>query len=458
MSEIPAPIETRWRAYPTYKASGVAWLGDIPEHWQVKRLRFMCTFNPSKAEVKDIPDGTQISFLPMDAIGDDGTLDLSEIRLIEQLEAGYTYFRDGDVVVAKITPCFENGKGALVNNLQNGIGFGTTELYVLRVSEEVDNKYLYYLTYSHSFRIIGKFMMRGAAGQQRVPELFIKDFPILPPPEEQQAIADFLDRETAKIDDLIAKKQALIARLREERSAVISHAVTKGLDPSAPMRDSGIAWLGDIPQGWEVKRLKFITSHIGSGKTPRGGSEVYQQQGVLFIRSQNVHVEGMRLDDVVYISDEIDKDMSSSRVFSNDVLLNITGASLGRSSLVPNDFARANVNQHVCIVRPIVNQVHPSFLHNLLASDVVQTQIFSTENGTSREGITFQQIGNFWLVIPPDMDEQKHIVDYIHAETAKIDGLIKQTQASIATLREYRTALISAAVTGKIDVRGEVAP
>ena len=277
----------------------------------------------------------------------------------------------------------------------------------------------------------------------------------LPPLAEQRAIATYLDRETAKIDALIAKTEQLNALLREKRVALISQAVTKGLDPAVELRDSGVEWLGEIPCHWDVKRLKYVTTYTGSGKTPKGGSEIYQSSGVLFIRSQNVHFDGLRLSDAAFISHEIDSEMRSTRVHANDVLLNITGASLGRCSVVPHNFPAANVNRHVSIVRPHKHLIDAEFLNFSIASDVVQSQIFSTENGSSREGITFQQISDFWMALPRDVAEQRAIAEHLDCETAKIDALIAKNDQLIALLREKRTSLISAAVTGKIDLRNE---
>jgi len=214
----------------------------------------------------NLPSEMEVSFLPMECIGEDGRLSLEKTRTIEQVRQGYTYFQDEDVILAKITPCFENGKGALCQGLLNGIGFGTTELHVLRTNEKSYPKYIYYLTKSDPFQKIGAAMMYGAAGQKRLPEEFIRDFPVSTPTlPEQHAIATFLDRETAKINAQIAKKERLVELLQEKRAALISQAVTKGLDPAEPIKDSGIEWLGEIPAHWEVKRLKFVANFFGGG-------------------------------------------------------------------------------------------------------------------------------------------------------------------------------------------------
>ena len=154
-------------------------------------------------------------------------------------------------------------------------------------------------------------------------------------------------------------------------------------------KPSGSEWLGDVPEHWEVKRLGYVVSKIGSGKTPRGGADVYQSDGVMLIRSQNVYDTGLHLDDVVFVDESVDEAMTGTRVRPHDVLLNITGASLGRCAIVPNVFSKANVNQHVCIIRPKLAQAEPGFIHRSVTSLAVQSQIFGYENGSCREGLNF---------------------------------------------------------------------
>jgi type I restriction enzyme S subunit len=214
------------------KPSGIEWLGEVPVGWEVKRLRFVTNLNPSKSEVSALDRGTAVSFLPMEAVGDDGSLALDNEKTIGELETGYTYFRDGDVTIAKITPCYENGKGALMRGLTNGIGFGTTELIVARpMPLQATGAYLHYLFISPDFRDIGESHMYGAGGQKRVPDAFVRNFATaVPPIPEQVAIAEFLTTELAKFDTLTAEAQRAIDLLQERRTALISAAVTGQID------------------------------------------------------------------------------------------------------------------------------------------------------------------------------------------------------------------------------------
>ncbi|NIC42306.1 hypothetical protein [Aquabacterium sp. A08] len=219
--------------------------------------------------------------------------------------------------------------------------------------------------------------------------------------------------------------------------------------PYSAYKDSGVEWLGKVPEHWDVKQLKYITSHIGSGKTPTGGAEVYQDNGVLFLRSQNVYEDGLRLDDAVFIAEEVDQEMAGSRVCEHDVLLNITGASIGRSCQVPAGFQSANVNQHVCILRT-VRTASAKWLSLCLPSRTVQAQIDFSQNGAGREGLNFEQIGNMYVAVPSEA-ETTVITNAIDRETTRIDALITKKTRFIELLREKRQALITHAVTKGLD-------
>ena len=452
-----ATLTEKHRPYPDYKPSGVDWLGDVPAHWDIRRVKWVADLNPGRTgERACLAADTPVTFLPMEKVGTEGQIDTSKKVGASKVWNGYTYFRRGDILVGKITPCFENGKGAYLNSLPTEVGFGSTEFHVLRAKYSVNPQFLYLLTTDFAFRQNGTESMTGAAGQKRVSADFVANYQTpIPPLDEQAAIAAFLDRETAKIDALVSKKERLIELLQEKRTALISHTVIKGLDPNVTMKDSGVEWLGEIPMHWEVKRLKFLVTKIGSGKTPNGGAERYVDDGVMFLRSQNVHFGGLRLADVAYIDIFTDNEMSGSRVREGDVLLNITGASLGRSCVARLEGADANVNQHVCILRTDQRQDNSEFLAYSIESRSLQDQIFNNENGVSRDALNFEQIGDLVFARPAIM-EQETIAAFLNRETAKLDSLIAKVHKAIDLLKELRMALISAAVTGQIDVREEM--
>lgn len=213
------------------KDSGVEWLGMVPESWDVGAARRFFLFNPSKREISTRPRSEEVSFLPMEAIGETGTLDLTRTRQIKEVETGYSYFANGDVVIAKITPCFENGKGSAIGGLVGGVGFGTTELIVLRPSRHVSQQYSWWLFSAAGFRRFAEGHMEGSAGQKRVQDDWLKAQKVaIPPRPVQDAIVAHLDRATSRIDTLIAKTERSIELLREHRTALITAAVTGKLD------------------------------------------------------------------------------------------------------------------------------------------------------------------------------------------------------------------------------------
>lgn len=217
--------------YPAYKDSGVEWLGEVPAHWEVRRLKRIARLNPSKSEVPLAIRNDPAVFLPMERVGSDGRFDASEVHPISALWNGFTYFRRGDVIVAKITPCFENGKGACLKDLPTSVGFGSTEFHVIRPLAEVTAPYVYRVTTLSEFRRLGADEMTGAAGQQRVPAEFIANFRIpLPPLSEQTAIVEYLDAQTAKVDAAMAAACREIELLREYRERLIADVVTGKVD------------------------------------------------------------------------------------------------------------------------------------------------------------------------------------------------------------------------------------
>lgn len=209
------------------KDSGVEWLGEIPQSWFVRRMKYIVELNPSKSEVSDIPDTTQVSFLPMENVESDGSIKLTDVKPIFEIRNGYTYCCDNDVIFAKITPCFENGKGALCKGLTNKIAFGSTEFIVLRPKSFVDPLYIYYITKINAFMKLGESRMTGSAGQKRVPEVFVSNFKVpLPDKEIQIEIANYLDKEITRFIELQANTEMQIERLEELRKITIHNAVT----------------------------------------------------------------------------------------------------------------------------------------------------------------------------------------------------------------------------------------
>lgn len=450
---VPTTPSPRYKPYPKYKDSGVEWLEQVPEDWQLKRIRYAAALNPTKSEVRDLDPKLEVSFVPMESVGEYGGLGLDSVKPLISCLEGYTYFRDGDVVVAKITPCFENGKGALAAGLENGIGFGTTELHVLRASQNIDGRYLFYVTMSDHFRRLGAALMYGAGGQKRVPEDFILNLshPI-PGESEQRAIGAFLDRKTAKIDTLVAKKDKLIKLLQEKRAALITQAVTKGLDPTVPMKDSGVEWLGKIPAHWEIKRLKHIAERVFVG-IAEAATFAYADDGVPMLRSTDVRANRIRTDDIRRIDQHFANRLASKRLKTHDIVTVRTG-NAGVSAVVPQEYNDGQCFTLV-VTRPQRGFDSRYFCYCLNAP-LGQEQFIVEGMGTAQINISVPIVQNAIVCMPPSR-EQTQIADWIEQKSEWMDRLTIKVSEAVKHLKELRSALISAAVTGKIDVRGEVA-
>lgn len=445
--------------YARYRDSGVEWLGEVPAHWEVTRLRFVAEVNPSKSEIADLDRQTTVSFLPMEAIGDDGSLDLARERAVADVENGYTYFRDDDVTIAKITPCFENGKGAVMRGLTNGVGFGTTELIVVRPARDAaSGEFLHFLFNTPAFRQLGESHMYGAGGQKRVPEAFVRDFTMaLPCVAEQAQIARFLDRETAKLDALIAEQERLIALLKEKRQAVISHAVTRGLNPDAAMKPSGVEWLGEVPAHWDVMRVKHIVRSLEQGWSPQCDSfpvETADEWGVLKVGCVNGGrfdpAENKRLPDDLQPVPELalrTGDLLVSRANTRDLV--------GSAAVVCEDHSNLLLCDKLYRLRLDSAQCDPRFLAYFLLTGEARGQIELEATGASASMVNIGQstIMELAFAVPP-LAEQVEVVESLRGELATLDALGAEAGRAISVLQERRAALISAAVTGKIDVRG----
>ena len=420
-----------------------------PNGWTTRRLRFVTQIN--KAQPIALSPEDEVSFVPMAAIGEHGGIQLDQVKALDEIGDGYTYFADGDVVVAKITPCFENGKGAFAESLKNGIAFGTTELHVIRPAQDIDGRFLFYLTISELFRKLGEGAMYGAGGQKRVPDQFIKDFQALVPPlDQQQKIAAFLDRKTAEIDTLIAKKRWLLDRLAEKRTALITCAVTKGLNPDAPMKDSGIEWLGEIPAHWDVMAVKFVLAMPitdGPHETP-----FLVDEGIPFLSAEAVNNDALDFSKKRGLISE-DDDVRFSQKYRpklGDVYIVKSGATTGKVARVET-CDRFNIWSPLAALRPNKNKMSTNFLFCYAKSKSFTSAIEIGWNYGTQQNIGMGALSNLDIAVPP-IKEQENIADFVEANLDKTRDVVEKVEQAIEKLQEYRSALITNAVTGQIRV------
>lgn len=422
--------------------------------WRKSRLKYIAEVDPPLRQTLKMDDDTSVSFLPMEAVGEDGGLDLSRERPLSAVREGYTPFQNGDVIVAKITPCFENGKGALAAGLTNGVGFGTTELFVLRPSAGVDARFLNYLVSSDAFRQPATAQMYGAGGQKRVPPSFVQDFKFgVPDLTTQRAIADFLDRETAKIDALLAAKRSAERLGEEQRQAIVDAAVTGGFGTSERCRPPArLCWLHSVPTSWSVRPLKTIAdvqTGVALGRTFEGVRTIV----VPYIRVANVQDGYLDLSDVSDM--EIpETELERHRLRRGDLLMNEGGDydKLGRGAVWNAPVDPCIHQNHVFAVRPH-NPEDAAWLELFNRSTVARHFfILRSKQSTNLASVSSSNLKQLPVLWPPP-EERRRLVGFVHDQLAGIDARARLSKRSIELLGEQRSVLITAAVTGQIDMR-----
>jgi type I restriction enzyme, S subunit len=444
------------KMYEKYKDSGIPWIGKIPNHWEILRLKYLADISFSNVDKKSKYSEKQVLLCNYVDVYYNNfiTKDISFLKATAtQTEIDNFKIYKGDILVTKDSESIDDiAVPAIVKDeLQNVLcGY---HLALVR-GKKINNRYLFWLFKSNRYNTHFKLAANGVTRFGLSQSVFNDSYTVVPTDSEQTVIADFLDRKTEEIKRLIKKKEDLIKFYEEEKIALINSSVTKGLDHHVRMKSSNIEWLGDIPEHWEMKRLKYLVSKVGSGVTPKGGATVYKLDGVPFLRSQNVHFDGLRLDAVAYISKDMHEKMKNSRVVKNDVLLNITGASIGRCYYFDSSLGEANVNQHVCIIRP-ENIINSKYLYFILRSKIGQLQIEFEQTGSGREGLNTEALKNFAIPLM-ELEEQISIVQYIETNCIRIDKVIQKYNEQIELLQEYQSTLISEVVCGKIDIREEI--
>lgn len=436
------------KPYPEYKESGQPLLGKIPAHWDLFRNgRLFSQRNETgfgDLPILEVSLKTGVRVRDMDNLKRKQVMaDREKYKRAAQGDIAYNMMRmwQGAIGVAPVD------------------GLVSPAYVVVKPFPEVDCRYFSYLFRTTAYMNEVDAYSRGIVKDRN--RLYWQDFKrmpsVVPPIAEQRQIVRFLNDVGSKIHRFIRNKRHLIELLKEQKQHIINQAVTRGIDPNVKLKPSGAEWIGDIPEHWEVRRLKFLATKFGSGVTPRGGATVYEKSGIPFLRSQNIHFEGLNLENVAYISVEIHSGMRGTHIQPHDVLLNITGASIGRVCSVPASFKDGNVNQHVCIIRPSMNQISSDYLSRYLSVPIVQQEILFEQNGASREGLTLDSIKNFWVLVP-SFKEQQEILEFISEESEEINQAISHTHREIELMREYRDRLIADVVTGEVDVRGIEVP
>jgi type I restriction enzyme S subunit len=446
--ESAAGLE-RFRPYPEYKDSGTEWLSGVPRDWDVIRLK--SALSVSREKNGKSPVGEMLSVSGYRGVEPKVYEHEEQRRADEDLE-DYRVVRKSQLVANTM---WLNYSGLGVSDYE---GHVSPAYRCYDIGAKYHGKFLHHLMRSSTY--VGRYC--GLLYGVRPNSLQIKNHDwdsielLIPPVPEQRAIAEFLDRETGKIDALVAKKERLIELLQEKRTALITHAVTKGLDPTAPTKPSGIPWLGNIPAHWEstfldkaVDPLRRITYGIVQPGPP-------DSDGRFMVRGQNYSRGWSDPEAIFRVSHGVEAPYKRARLAPGDIVMTIVGAGTGNVAIVPNWLDGANITQTTARIAIAEGRGTNAFFKYQLESQVGQRNVELTVKGAAQPGINLAHLAKYQLVLPP-VSEQTEIARYLDKRTGQFEDLIESIGSAIDRLKEFRTALISAAVTGKIDVREEVA-
>jgi len=428
-----------FKPYPEYRDSGVEWLGEVPAHWEVKKWRYCCHVTEGQVAPDDDRYRDRVMIAPNHIESGTGRILFTETADEQGAISGKYVVKPGDIIYSKIRP--------MLNKvcIATGDWLCSADMYPIAITEKrLASRYLLYFMLSEPFvRLMVDESMRVAMPKVNREKLAACPL-IIPAGGEQGAIAAFLDRETARIDGLVAKKERLIELLQEQRVALITRAVTKGLDPNVPTKDSGVEWLAEIPAHWRITKVKRLFRRAKRQGHPHlKVLSVYRDFGVIEKSSRDDNFNRTPEDLDVY-----------QLVAPGDLVINKMKAWQGSLGVSP----------HSGITSPdyvVYAPRHPEsgwFLHHFLRNKLLANVYLTMSNGIrpSQWRLEPERFEDLSVVVPP-LVEQEQIVAAVDQRTTQIDALVAKIREAIERLKELRTALISAAVTGKIDVREEVA-
>jgi len=439
----------RYKPYLAHKDSGVEWLGEIPAHWETVSLKRVASIRYGLGEPpKLLAEG--LPFIRATNVTKGRIID-RDMQYVDPADVPWNRnpaLRTGDIIVVRSGAY--TGDSAIIPEPYDGAIAGYD--MVVRVWRGRSK----FLAWALLSRYVLNVQVELASLRAAQPHLNAEELGtvaiLFPPDSEQRAIAAFLDRETARIDALVAKKERLIALLQEQRTSLITRAVTRGLDRTVPTKDSGVEWLGEIPAHWEVKRLWHLTPsdrRIMYGIVLPGPNV---DDGIPIVKGGDVSLERLRLDSLNRTTREIESGYVRSRLRGGDLVYAIRG-SIGEVAMVPAELEGANLTQDAARIA-YASATHGPWLVHALKSSAVFAQLEAGALGATIRGINIRDLKRASMAVPP-RSEQRAIAAFLDRETARIDALVAKVREAIERLKELRTALISAAVTGTIDVREE---
>ena len=432
------------KRYESYKDSGVKWIGEIPGHWGMYKLKYLFKLNKNKNIGNKCNTILSLSYGKIKI-----KKDLNEGLTPESYES-YQLLSTGDIVIRSTD--LQNDHTSLRTGLVKIEGAITSAYIGLKNLDMslCDSRFYHY--FLHDWDITKAIYNQGKGLRQSLNWDDIKNMliPVLDI-SEQTAIANYLDSTTAKIDEAIAQQQKMIDLLNERKQIIINNAVTKGLNPDAPMKDSGVEWIGEIPEHWEIKKLKHVCQAFGRIGF-RGYSTtdlVDEGEGCITLSPSNMRDGKMQYGRCTYLSWEKYEESPEIKVFNGDILFVKTGSTYGKSSIVEDLPLEATINPQLLVFKNFT--CNNMFLANVLQSTAIKTQVEISVIGGTIPTISQQKILNYVFPFPTE-DEQYAIVEYVESKSAPINSAIKAAEKQISLLQERKQIIINDVVTGKVKV------
>ncbi|MDO6355758.1 restriction endonuclease subunit S [Caloramator sp. CAR-1] len=425
----------KYKRYERYKDCGVEWIGEIPEHWEVKKLKYLTNcLDGKRIPLSSEQRGKMQGDIPY--WGANGIIDYVNDWIIN--EEVVLLGEDG-------APFFDKTKD--VAFYSNEKIWPNNHIHVLKTSQLISAKLLTYILNTVDYGNYINGSTRDKLTQSDMKNIFIQ----LPPENEQSAIVNFLDQKTSEIESLIKDKEKLIILVEEKRQAIITEAVTKGLNPNVKMKNSGVEWIGEIPEHWEVIPLKYLTKFVSRGDSP----DYVEESSIRVINQACIYWDDIKIENIKF-QDDSKKDINDFKgmLKYGDLMMNSTGTgTLGRANIfkLKGNFI---ADSHVTIIRCKNELLNFNYLNYLLRTQVYQGYVYSSliNGATNQIELSRERLINTPIILPP-IDEQKKIVEYLDMIKNLNVKLIEVIKLQIERLKEYRQSLIYEVVTGKIDVR-----
>lgn len=427
-------------------------VADVPEGWGACPLPEVIVLGPPKPPAGSLDEDASVTFLPMAAVSENGKIVAPQTRPFGQVRKGYTAFAEGDVLLAKITPCFENGKAAIATALVNGLGFGSSEFHVLRSKGALHPKFVFHYFHQPQFRVQAAERMSGTAGQARVTSEFMKEVAIpIPPLSEQRRIVAKIEALLAEVDaarERLAKVPAILKRFRQSvLAAACSGRLTEEWREGNVSPASDATGSGNLPRGWSLRDLESVCASdrpISYGVLKPGP---FQEGGIPLLRITDMVGGSCRVAGAHRISRSLSDEYRRTQLTGGEVVVSLVGT-IGRVALVTPDCKGANVHRNLGVIAPS-DKAFPAFLTFALQSRAVQQQISEVTGGANQPLLNLRDVRRLQIPLPP-LDEQKEIARRVEALFKVADSIEKQVATATARADKITQAVLAKAFRGEL--------